>query len=434
MIIKSKIVPVILSCFLLFFAIRYIYTDIFYPQFSYMGFTLRDVDDNNIYFTLFFLLSIISFGSFLPSEINSANKLLLVLSFFVIYIPTLALLTLVSESSYLHYILLYVTLSICILIQAIFAKTGIVNLRIPVFSVKAYLCTFFIIMACALCLVIFNYKFSLANIFNISDISGLYNIRGDFREQNSEVPRLAIYALTISAKVLVPFMLFYGIERKKINIIVISLIIQLLLFLITGQKSVFLGWFLVLGFCLFMRKRNILTLRSICYILALSFVLALTLNWMGSQALLLFVIRRIFIMPGVLGAYYHDFFINHPNMYLSYSFLSPFIENIYNATPPFVIGEYYFSRAEMSANVNYLMAAFADFSLLGMVVYTLILCSIYKVIDCIVIFKNNIRTLSLMLLPTWALLDSSLPTVILTHGLLAILLLTIICPFKRIFP
>ncbi|HAU5609764.1 TPA: hypothetical protein P7Z02_004492, partial [Citrobacter koseri] len=248
------------------------------------------------------------------------------------------------------------------------------------------------------------------------------------------IPKISIYALTIGAKVLVPFILFYGMEKKKTSIILFSLFIQLMLFIITGQKSVFLGWFLVFGFCIFMRKRKILTLRAFCNILTFAFIVALILNWLGSQALLLIVIRRIFIMPGVLGSYYYDFFSSNPYMFLSYSFLSPFFENIYKVTPPFVIGDYYFSRAEMSANVNYLMASFADFSFFGMLIYTVLLCVIYKIIDSIVIFKDNIRTLSLMLLPTWALLDSSLPTVILTHGLLAILLLTIICPFKRIFP
>ncbi len=434
MIIKSKIIPVLLSCIVLFFSIRYIYTDIFYLQFSYMGFTLKVAKDNDIYFTLLFFLSTIILGIFLPSELNSASRLLIALCFFVIYIPTLSLLPIVSESSYSQYLMLYVVLTLCMIIVLLFAKTDALRLNIPTLSVRAYLLIFCIITVSALCLVILNYNFSISNILKISAINDLYSIRGDFREQNYNIPKISIYALTIGAKVLVPFILFYGMEKKKTSIILFSLFIQLMLFIITGQKSVFLGWFLVFGFCIFMRKRKILTLRAFCNILTFAFIVALILNWLGSQALLLIVIRRIFIMPGVLGSYYYDFFSSNPYMFLSYSFLSPFFENIYKVTPPFVIGDYYFSRAEMSANVNYLMASFADFSFFGMLIYTVLLCVIYKIIDSIVIFKDNIRTLSLMLLPTWALLDSSLPTVILTHGLLAILLLTIICPFKRIFP
>jgi oligosaccharide repeat unit polymerase len=282
-------------------------------------------------------------------------------------------------------------------------------------------------------IVIRYYNFSISSILSLTDISGLYDIREDFRDQNDEIPKIAVYALTISAKVFIPCLLLYGILRKHKVIIILSFAMQVILFLITGQKSLFLGWLLILGFCLYMRNKETLKINIVANFISFIFLFSIVLYWLGSEALLIFVVRRIFIMPGVLGAYYFDFYLNHPYALLSYSFMSAFFENIYNATPPFVIGMNYFSRSGMSANVNFLMSAFADFSYIGMILYTLILCMIYKFIDLVIDFKSNIRLLSVMLLPTWALLDSSMTTVLLTHGLLVTIMLILFCPIKKVF-
>ncbi|WP_374446391.1 hypothetical protein [Providencia sp.] len=421
------------SALSVFILMQYIYTNIIYVHFGYMGLSLKPTESSDFLLNMIFLFTIIVFSQILPKNIDSTLSLFLILFFFVIYIPGLSLLTLIIRLSLIQMISFYTMSSLSFLILKIFSLNLSRKIIVPTLSIKAYLLFFLGLLLISFSLIFYYYDFSLSSLISLGNISELYDIRWRYREQNTHIPTIAVYALTINSKILIPFLLFYGMQKKNKSIIITSFLLQFLLFMITGQKSLFLGWLYVYGFCKLIEHQKTLRTQKLIQLILFLFVLSLFLFNIGFDILLNIVLRRIFFYPGILATYYLDFFSNHPVTYLSHSILSSFIDNIYHKDPPFIIGEYYFSREEMSANANYLVSSFADFSYAGMLVYTFILASFLKLIDMTIVFKDNPKLLSLFLLPLWALLDSSLTTVFLTHGLAFGFILIVICPIHKLF-
>ncbi|HBC3535259.1 TPA: hypothetical protein KDZ66_004214 [Vibrio vulnificus] len=292
--------------------------------------------------------------------------------------------------------------------------------------------TFFILFSTAAILsalvVFLFYKPSLINLLNISDISELYNIRGEFREITSNVPSFARYVFSWSSKIVVPILLVYGLAKKNNIVILLALTFGLLLFSATGLKSIFLGT-IVTYISWMVLSRVHVSFNFLSILICVIILLSLALHEVGYWQFNAIIIRRVLVIPGLLTGYFIDYFSNNEFTYLAYSIFSGVFDYKYDVTPPFVIGEFYFGRNDMSANASYLASAFGDFGYSGCILFTVILAIVYRNLD---FWAEKIKATpevsAIILLPTWALVDSSLITVLFTHGLLIIVLFAFFLP------
>jgi len=87
------------------------------------------------------------------------------------------------------------------------------------------------------------------------------------------------------------------------------------------------------------------------------------------------------VVPGQLTAYYYDFFSSHPTYLLSESFLRWFSQPPYSLTAPYVIGTVYFHDPSLDANANLWADAMANFGLIGVIPFTIVLGAALWILD-----------------------------------------------------
>jgi hypothetical protein len=91
-------------------------------------------------------------------------------------------------------------------------------------------------------------------------------------------------------------------------------------------------------------------------------------------------IRRVFFEPALIHFYYHDWFSNNPQIHLSNSILSWFIEYPYDMRVTHVISHAYYGR-EGGPNVGIFGDAFAHFGYIGILMMSAALGLLLKVLD-----------------------------------------------------
>ncbi|MNE58484.1 hypothetical protein D3C80_1535170 [compost metagenome] len=161
------------------------------------------------------------------------------------------------------------------------------------------------------------------------------------------------------------------------------------------------------------------------YIVVFSLILAF-LNYTLLQEI---VVRRAMVMPGMLSNMYFNYFKTHDFTLMGQSIFSFLFEYKYDKPPPYLIGDFYFNRTEMSANANYMAAAYGDFGVIGTICITLFCGLYFKLLNIIANSKKIVVTSCMLsIVPMWALLDSAFITVLITHGLIWILIIFILLP------
>jgi len=246
-----------------------------------------------------------------------------------------------------------------------------------------------------------------------------------YREETQNVNIFAQYFFSWDAKVLVPLIVIIGAAYKSKVLILLGLMMQLVIFSINGQKSVALGLFIVLGVYWLTGKKN--SGIKLFYIVYSSVVFFLILDLLLGVGLLSNVIvRRMFVMPGLLTGYYVDFYSFHDMHNYANSSLSFLFDRNYSETPARIIGKYFFGRDEMAANANLFASAYANFGLLSVFVESIIFCVLMYVITNLAKKKNKKIIVSLFTLPLISLSDSALLTSILTNGIMVAILITLL--------
>ncbi|MGF1834822.1 O-antigen polymerase [Photobacterium sanguinicancri] len=408
----------------------YIYIYQIQPVFAYSGFTIN-YDINLLYLVVLMIITSLIL-LLAPQKIYLPSSILSWLMFNLVFVPSIFISYVSGIVTGEEHITLIITMCISMLILFLIPRFSIhklikVSLNKKVFSIVSLL----LITICYLIIFVF-YRPNISFLFSLTDISQLYDIRGDFRESASGAPTIARYLFAWTSKVFLPFMFIYGVANNKKTVIIFSLFTCILLFSATGLKSIILGPVVVFVFWYLLKYREA-NFSMLSFILVLVLIFSSLLHVVGFELFNYIIVRRVVITPGFLSGCYIDFFSNNEFTMLGYSIFSSFVEYSYEYSPSYIIGEYYFGRSEMSANANFIATAFAEFGVIGSIVFSLIVGVMFGIIDKISAYKSTVPEISaLLLLPMWTLVDTSLPTALLTHGLGAVVLLLLLIP-KRIF-
>jgi hypothetical protein len=204
---------------------------------------------------------------------------------------------------------------------------------------------------------------------------------------------------------------------------------QILLFSVTGQKSIFFSVLIIVGIYFALRSRGKLFGLKVVGGLITVIIASSTLDKLFNSTFLssLFV-RRLMATPGLLTGYYYDFFSNHSKVFLAHSIFKPFLDYPYTFEPPFLIGNLYFNKPDMSANVNYIADAFSNFGYYGILFFTIILAIVLWIFDSVSKHSNYYLTILILSMSAWSLTDTALFTSLLTHGILFALCIVYLMP------
>ncbi len=397
----------------------FLYRDSVYPNFGYMGFPFYGIN----WILVSFQLALISLiAALLPSEFNKISDLCSWLMFKMVFIPTLVIAGIVVEHiSLIQLIMTNGLLVLCILstisVSKIEMRASFPTLSPSLFwIITGAISLFFIVF------VVMDYGFSFSRLLDLRNYSEIYDIRYAYRDQKNAASFISNYGLLWLAKVIVPLFWGWGLYKKSKIIIVLSLITQIGLFAISAHKSFLFGLvFIYFVYWISIRPHSgMWFLRAIVGFTVFSSILFYLVE---IDIFVSIIVRRVFIVPGMLSGFFLEFYSNNPLALYANNFLSDVFNTVYNTSPAFTVGKAYFGRVETSANVNFWGDAFGNMGYLGLIIITLLLNIILIMINALSNGKNKISCLSLFAVSFWTITETSLTTTLVSHGLgLALLL------------
>lgn len=270
-------------------------------------------------------------------------------------------------------------------------------------------------------------------VFGVSNhlpsLFAVYDTRSAYRAQLAEAGGTVAYAVLWLGNLFNPLFLAFGLVNHRFTLLAIGMAGQLLLYTITGFKSVLFTIVLLVALLLALRRSG----RAFgMWILAGStsvVAAAIAFDVMRGGVLLtgLFV-RRLMLVPGLLTGMYYDFFSQNPPALLGNSFLRGLAPYPYPVGPANIIGSRFLGNIEGHANANLWADGYANFRMPGILGVTLVLVLILWMFDSLAHQRRSRETILIVAIPAFALCNSSLQTVFVTHGLALALLVASLLP------
>ena len=279
-----------------------------------------------------------------------------------------------------------------------------------------------VIVAGLLTLYVFGTLLARGGLARLSfNLNAVYEVREEFLE---DIAPLMGYLVPWQAYVLNPALMLIGFKRRSLLIGASGLVLQLLLFGMTGFRAFLLIPLLLLGLLLIGRRRHLAAVALAAMMTVVGIALALY-AWLDQPMIPALLVDRVIMVPAEVHYWYYDFFGVHGQapLQLSQSILSAATSAHYRAPIAEVIGWKYLGSAA-SANVGLFADAFANFGFAGCGVFALLFALLLKAVDAASRATDARVATALVGMPAFQLVNSGLLTTLLTHGLgLAIVVL-----------
>lgn len=398
------------------------YTHFLVDNYSYLGFIVEEnfVKYAESWVLLFLLVTVVFFYT---KGLEKPSKIILYIILLNLLVPLLTFYGMQDkERVYLYSLLAGYLLTVWIVKRVKDFRV----IRISD-SVKPL---FFIITV--ITLYVYGYLMATGGISRLNfNILAVYEVRSGYQASNSGLMNYLViwqaYAINMS-------ILIFSLDHKKKVLFLLFLFLQILLFGMTGFKSVLFSPMVAVSLYLILKnsrmKNLIFELMTVGILLIVGVsVLLYIIN--GNITVASIFVRRLLMVPAQLHYIYYDFFSTHEKMRLSHSFLSFIYENPYNSPSPVdVIASIIYDR-DFSPNVGYLGDAFSNFGITGIIVYSVILGLVLKMLDSVARNVPIYFSAPLITIPSMALINSALPTSMVTHGIL--LEITAVWLFSQIY-
>jgi glycosyltransferase involved in cell wall biosynthesis len=308
---------------------------------------------------------------------------------------------------------LQLTLSTSFLTLLVILQRGRIDLPSAALGPRTYSALLLLLAVISVATVLWIFGFPTG----IPSLGAVYETRADFKEDLAAAGRFSGYAIWWTGQVVAPLLIAFGIWSRRYALIGLGAAIFLLIYAITGFRSMIFGPLLLLGLL-----AGIQFVRSRFGVVAPAFgaaVIAVTslLGAMGWQLPLSLLVRRLLIVPGQLLAYYYDFFSQHDTYALSHSVLGGLIPQPFPVTPPVLIGQRYFSQPGLNANGNLWADGMANFGLVGVFAASVLLAVLLLLLDAAAKTKPLGVVGPAAGMSFWAVTNSGILTSILTHGI-----------------
>lgn len=266
-------------------------------------------------------------------------------------------------------------------------------------------------------------------------MTGLFDVaavRLTYRDALASAPFGTAYVLLAVSNVVNPLLLSVALRRRNLALFCFAAVGQLMIYGLTGYKMVLLSIPAILGLHLWLRRRQSAEARGF----AVAAVGIMTFSYLafffaGVTSLATLFVLRLVVAPGNLAAGYVAIFGERDPVYWSYSFLSWLVDYPYERSPNFMVGDIFRGSDDTSANVNIFGDGFMNMRWEGVVLEALVL------VVTLWILEAATRDLPVgvaaggVLLPAFALSNSSIFTALTTHGLLISVLLLMTMPRDR---
>lgn len=271
-------------------------------------------------------------------------------------------------------------------------------------------------MAIAACLpIMFKFGFYL-DIDNFI-LQNVYTTREHFAERSSPIYD---YLFNWLVKAIIPFFIIYFLIKKKWLLATTVLLVLLYLYVISGNKLIYITSFTILFFYFFGKDYYTKATYFIFALLGTLIAIPLVDNFLLQSNTLkgIFVMRMLFL-PSQLNYNYFDFFEGRPLYFSESSFFKNLIDYPFDRPVGFIISETYFNTSDMNANNGFISDGYMNLGYPGVVLNIAIICSLFF------FFKNNdldSRYLGVFCLMVFLFLSAPILSMFVTSGLWLIII------------
>lgn len=384
----------------------------FYKNFrlhAYYGIELDVSYFKLVHFIFFNSLFIGIFSYFSKKNLTLAGMIM----YFLVVAPINAYYVTANQSSNFFFA---VNVSFLIFLAIIIFLPSLRTLSIK--KSQAYI--IFITLVLFIIVPVFGYLFlskGLPSFGLLTDINSVYTFRSEYSQ-----PAIIEYFKSFLVYAVIPIVSLFFIENKKYILALIFLFLNILIYLYTGSRFIFVLTFFIVPFFILTKINNPTRVSMISLILL--FLLSGFLTDTDFYYISHFIFFRPIEIPAWLSFVYHDFFIVDGLYYYSESFE---ILNYENKDPaPRVIGDLLFPDDGTTwANVGFFGHAFYNLSYIGILVNSVIAGLIFWITFLI---SPNVKdvTLVTIMLYCYYLANFGLLTMIFNRGFVAAIALLVL--------
>jgi glycosyltransferase involved in cell wall biosynthesis len=266
----------------------------------------------------------------------------------------------------------------------------------------------------------------------LPSLAEVYTVRDEYKDVLAAAGGLAAYVVSWLANAVNPFLIAYGLVRRRWPLVVAACLAQLYIFSLGSSKVVLLsGIMLIVLYAVLRLARPIVALVLAWSVPVIILTAAIADRVLDTGVLTSLFVRRLLVLPAQLTGHYHDFFSSHPPALLGDSILRGITPYSYDTSIAVVIGGNYFGDPRVHANANLFANAFAQFSYLGIPLFGLLFVAVLWAFDVAGRGRPLAFSGLMVAVPALWLSNSGLLTSILTHGLALSVLLLLLAPSRR---
>lgn len=305
---------------------------------------------------------------------------------------------------------------------AVFIGTRETSSFFPMISVSSGLAWLIIALTC---LALYGVLLSTTGLrVEFLRLDAVLDTRLDYRDALSRSSPLAAYGILLLGNVMNPLLIATGTLRRNLPLIGAGAFGQLLIYSVTGYKTMILSTIAVFAVALLTRRSRVLAGWSMVAVVAALCATAASVDQLLTDGLLTQVfVNRMLATPGVLTAAHLWVFSDIGFVYWSNSIMEPFIEYPFSRPPSFMVG-YLFSGSEItSANANIFADGYMNFGYPGVVLESALLGALVFAVNSAARKVHLGWACAILVVPSFALSNTGILTAMLTHGFAAVLIL-----------
>lgn len=377
------------------------------PLYSYSGLVFEPILGKLVLSYILFFSVLLYF----PKNNKNPSSQLMALLIFTTYVPLLSIYWQANKSTtYISYVSLCIFLMIFILKYS--KKISIKLLQTNKWKKLPIMETIFMISIILTSYFVVYLGGIDARAFDFSEV---YSLRAEH-----QITGLSSYLINWLTRVLLPFLIVLSFYKKKVFLFFTSCVLQAIMYLMTGYKTIKFSIVLLIFGIYFGKKKMLeyaipkyyailITLSSVYYVF--------TKNLMS----IAIVPTRQFQLPALISNKWFDFFSLNPKLNFSEGSLGKIfnIDRVYSIQSGFLVS----GSKTNNENTGFLGDAFGNGGVIAMIVLSIIFAYILIIIDSLAIkLKDKYLFSSLFVYHIIILNDGSLITAFTTSGMFLMLL------------
>lgn len=389
------------------FGLDYVYINITYPVFEYMGYPCNPTVNSMLLSYVYLFFGIMwTMPIYKSHNVFRANIVLLL--YYFSFIPTSSVIGCAAQPvKYIIATLVYYFLFFFL----------VDRIKIPM--IKQYRIKGIVpIVAALFCSVVIFISWRWTGFRFTLSLRDVYAMRFEARTFN--IPAILAYLWNAAGNVL-PLLIAYYINKKKYWPALVVALVIILNFSIDGMKSTLFKLIMCVFFYFFLKKDPRFILGMLFVVLVGA---AMVEYWLtGGDSIAITYIRRNFFLPSYLDTLYFDAVEKNGLLFYSHRVNGTLIE--------FYIGDEYFDRDYMRANNGMFSDAYRNLGLVGVVVYPIVYAMLFSFFEALIKGHAVWILFFTSFICTFTLRASELTTAMLTHGLFFVMMTLYLMPRFR---